>query len=203
MLKQKKLKAKLKKKLKTKYKTKVKKKYEKKKCAFHEGEKRCTNNAVGKSQLCKKHGGRKIDPALALTPAETLKEVQIVQTKFKPAVHPLQFINLSREGLSLVEIAAHFSVGVHTIEAWAEKYSEMAIAYEIGNALHEAWWLAKGKDGLDSRSFNTGLFKFLTGNKLGYADKIESKNMNMNMNAHGVLVVPAKMNEKEWEQSFE
>jgi hypothetical protein len=56
----------------------------------------------------------------------------------------------------------------------------------------------EGKDNLDNRGYNTGLFKFLTGNKLGYSDKIESKNLNVTA---GVLMVPATMEAEEWEAS--
>ena len=71
-------------------------------------------------------------------------------------------------------------------------------AYDIGKAMHEAWWIEQGKSGLNNRGFNTSLFKFLTSNKLGYSDKMETKNMNMNV--HGVLMVPDKVSEEEWEQ---
>ena len=76
-------------------------------------------------------------------------------------------------------------------------------AFEVGQVLHEAWYLKTGKDGLKQRGFNTTLFKFLAGNKLGYSDKMESKNFNLNQNVHGVLVVPAKVSEEEWEANFD
>ena len=69
-------------------------------------------------------------------------------------------------------------------------------------ALYESWWLVKGKEGLDNpRDFNTPLYKFLTGNKLGYSDKVESKNFNVNA---GVLVVPKTPESlEEWEKKEE
>ena len=183
-----------------------KKMYKKQKCAyFSKRGIRCKRNAVGKSTLCEKHGGEKYDPTLALSTQET-KDVMASPggvTKFRLDYHPMSYITHSREGLSPVEIAAEFEVGVKTLERWAEHYSDMQTAYEIGAAIQEAWWLMKGKEGLDQRGFNTGLYKFLTGNKLGYADKVESKNFNLNATAHGVLVVPAKVSEEEWEASFE
>ena len=106
-------------------------------------------------------------------------------------------IDLSRQGMSDVEIAAEIGVGVSTLRGWADQYEEFSTAYEIGQALHESWYLQKGKAGLDQRNFNTSLFKFLTGNKLGYADKVETKNLNMN--TCGVLVAPAKQSMDEWE----
>ena len=67
---------------------------------------------------------------------------------------------------------------------------------EIGEAMHETWYLLQGKNNLENPRFNTGLFKFLTANKLGYAEKVESKNINMN--AHGVLLIPNQQSEDEW-----
>ena len=188
-----------KKKLKIRY--KGKRKFKKQKCSFYVDGARCGRNAVGKSTLCEKHGGLKYDPSLALTPRQTSEIVS--GTKFKPELHPIKYIEFSREGLSTVEIAAEFEIGMPTLERWAETYQEFMIAFEIGQVLHEAWWLAKGKDGLNVRGFNTVLYKFLTGNKLGYSDKMESKNFNLNQNIHGVLVVPAKVTAEEWEANFD
>lgn len=178
-------------------KLKRKKLYVKEKCHYHDGDIRCTNNAIGSGQLCKKHGGEK-DMENVLSPEAT--QLYMAEyggyTKFNPAIHPLQMIDLSRQGLSEVEVAAEIGVGVSTLKKWAELHSEFSVAHEIGQALYESWWLQKGKEGLDARYFNTSLFKFLTGNKLGYADKVETKNLNMN--TCGVLVVPAKQSIEEW-----
>ena len=119
-------------------------------------------------------------------------------SKFNPAIHPINYIDLSREGKSAVEIAALFNVSINTLNVWAETHQTFNTAYEIGKALHEAWWLKKGKGGLRDRFFNTSLFKFLTGNTIGYSEKQETKNFNVN--AHGVLAVPSKVSIDEWEQ---
>lgn len=192
-------------------KRKIKKKYigRKKcapqKCAYFDtaANEQCNKNAVGRSTLCEKHGGLRYDPALALSTKESKELIAITATKFRLDYHPLNYIALSREGLSPVEIAAKFQVGLNTVESWAEVHSDFQFAFQLGQALYESWWLMKGKKGLNKRGFNTSLFKFLTGNKLGYSDKIESKNLNINQNMHGVLVVPEKVTEAEWEDSFE
>lgn len=180
-------------------KLKRKKIYVKEKCHhIKEDGSRCIRNCIGSGQLCKMHGGvRDLDNVLSKEALQLMTASVGKITKFNPAIHPLQFIDLSRQGLSEVEIAAELEVGITTLKGWSDKFEEFSVAYEIGQALHESWWLQKGKAGLDSRNFNTSLFKFLTGNKLGYADKIETKNLNMT--AHGVLVVPAKQSIDEWE----
>ncbi|MDP8268247.1 MAG: hypothetical protein P9L97_05910 [Candidatus Tenebribacter davisii] len=177
--------------------------YKKQKCNFvtididTKEPKQCNFFAVGKGTLCKKHGG---DPVikenLISIKDETLLPMHL--SKFNPAVHPLQYINLSREGMSKVEIAASMEISVQVLKSWAERFESFNTASEIGDALHESWWIQRGKGGLDSRNFNTSLFKFLTSNKLGYSDKMETKNTNMNM--HGVLLIPDAVTEDEWEK---
>jgi len=177
------------------------KKYKKQRCDFiYENGNTCKNYAVGKGTLCKKHGG---DPIIKenMIPMHMEKEVALTKSagdnKFNPAVHPIEYIELSRAGLSNVEIAAHMGTSTITLKNWAEKFESMHLATEIGDALHEAWWIEKGKSGLENRSFNTSLFKFLTSNKLGYSDKMETKSTNLNV--HGVLVAPDAVSEDEWE----
>jgi len=167
------------------------KRYPQQKCVV-EG---CELYAVGKGDICKKHGG---DPIIRenLVPSEKLPSC-IVGNIYDPAYHPITFIEMAREGGSEVEIAAAFEISVHTMRTWSEKFSEFNSAYEIGQAMHEAWWLRQGKDNLDNRGYNVGLFKFLTGNKLGYSDKMESKNLHVHA---GVLQVPGTVSEDDWEK---
>lgn len=176
---------------------KLRKWYVKQKCAFANSEGiKCNMNAVGKSTLCGKHGGERIDRDNLITGKSNLP----VSSVFDASKHPINYIDLSRSGMSNVEIAAEFMISTATLKDWSEKYVEFSTAYEIGQALHESWWLQQGKGGLhDNRNFNTSLFKFLTGNKLGYSDKIESKNLNIN--AHGVLLVPDAMSESAWSKA--
>lgn len=177
--------------------------YPKEKCHYIDADgKRCKRNAIGSGQLCAKHGGERDrsnlieEGSLSYTlMKKSLKKIQV----YDPNKHPLKFIQLSRQGLSEVEIAAELGVSVHTMQKWAEQYELFSEAYDIGMALHESWWLSKGKEGLENpRDFNTPLYKFLTGNKLGYSDKVESKNFNVNA---GVLVVPrTPASLEEWEK---
>lgn len=171
-------------------------KYKKQKCAYvFEDGRQCKNYAVGKSTLCKLHGGKTLIRE-NLSPALTSTEIDI-REKFIPEKHPISYIDLSRAGMSDTEIAAEFQVSLRTMRTWVDKYEVFNTAYEIGKALHERWWIEKAKNGLRDPRFNTSLFKFMTMNKLGYSDKVEQKSLNMNV--HGVLLVPDKMSEEEWE----
>jgi len=173
--------------------SKIKKVYPKTQCMYVGSEGQCTEDAVGKSTLCEDHGGEVIIKENLVTKYDPLGSAL-----YKPEYHPMQFITLSREGMSPVEIAAEFQVGIKSINKWQEKYLEFNTAYEVGLAIYEAWWLAEARGNLGNSRYNTSLFKYITGNKLGYAEKMESKNLNMSI--HGVMVVPDKVSEAEWEE---
>jgi hypothetical protein len=169
--------------------------YPKQKCA----KKGCNRNAVGKGDLCKKHGGRPVVEENLIS-YHNAPSALVNGSKFDPEKHPRLFMELSKIGKLDPEIAAEFGVSVPTIQHWAETLTEYAYAYEAGQAMQEAWWLSEGKNNLDNRGYNVSLYKFITGNKLGYSDKIESRNLNVHA---GVLMVPGSMSLEEWEKQTE
>lgn len=159
----------------------------------------CTAMAVGEWDRCEKHGGTKVIEKNLLAPKDVPLAL-IRAVKYDKGEHPMKFIEHSREGLSPVEIAAEFGVSMKDLKKWDETFEEFHIAYEVGAALHEAWYVKQGKDNLDNMRYNTTLYKYLTGNKLGWAEKTESKNLNLHA---GVLVVPQQVTEAEWEDANE
>ena len=172
--------------------------YKKAQCEFvnpDTGE-RCPLKAAGRDTVCMRHGGDRFAREAMLKPGSNLSLP--INSKYNPLKHPIQYMEFSRNGMSDVEIAAQFGVSLHIIYKWSETYEEFNVAYECGKALHEAWYLRVGKENLENRFFQTPLFKFLTGNKLGYSDKIETKNLNQNQ--YGVLLVPGSVSVDEWEK---
>lgn len=159
----------------------------------------CNRFAVGKHDVCEKHGG---DPVVK---ENLLKTYEVSDTlrrlsKFNPAVHPMKYIKLSQQGWSPSEIASEFGVGLSTLRGWSETFEDFYIAMDIGKGAYESWWLKEGKRNLDNRNYNTGLFKFLTANTLGFSDKMETKSLHVTA---GVLAVPlpAKTPD-EWENDY-
>jgi len=160
----------------------------------------CRRNAVGIHDVCERHGG---DVVIQQNLLKTYEITDVLRTmsSFDPLVHPLQYIRLSQMGYSDVEIASEFGVAVKTMQHWAEQFADFAMAFEIGKNACEAWWLQEAKRNLDNRNYNTGLFKFITSNKLGFSEKTESKNLNVHA---GVLLVPPPAKSgSEWEQDCE
>lgn len=167
--------------------------YVSKQCAFiKETGFRCEGRTTGNHNVCALHGG--VAPKRELT----VSGLQTITAKYDPSYHPMAYIMHSKDGLAKSEICGAFQISLSTLHKWGEKFKEFAEAMEIGKALHEAWYLRTGKDNLDSRFFQTGLFKFLTmNNGLNWSDKAETKStQNGNF---GVLLVPAAMGIDEWE----
>lgn len=155
----------------------------------------CTRKAVGKSVFCKKHGGGTLIP-------ENLMEYKkapislVAGSSFKPKFHPVQFIALSKQGKSTIQIAAKFGVSKGTLEKWANTFIEFNTAYEAGLTAQEAWWQTYAIKNLGDNRINTKLFTFMTGQLYGYSDKIETKNMHVHA---GVLLVPGTKSQEDWE----
>lgn len=172
--------------------------YPKEKCSYIDSEgKRCRKNAVGEGDTCEEHGGDRVIMN-NLIPADSIPEV-LKGIKYDPSYHPMEYLMWAQLGLSTVEIAAKFEIPEREIKLWAETYVEFNRAFEIGEALHQAWYLAEGKKNLDNRGYNVELFKFITGNKLGWSTKTESKNLHVTA---GVLMVPKTESEDSWEQKY-
>jgi len=156
----------------------------------------CNRNAVGMHDVCEKHGGVVIieqNLLQAYEISDLLKEM----SKYEPTKHPLEYIRLSQQGYSDSEIASEFGVSVSTMLGWSEKFADFNTALDIGKSAYEAWWLKEAKRNLNNRNYNTGLFKFVTANKLGFAEKSETKSLSVHA---GVLVVPTPaQSHEEWE----
>lgn len=157
----------------------------------------CKKNAVGDTGKCRMHGGRIEDDMLRKDIECTDKHLEKVG--YRPDVHPLLYIALAKDGLSDIEIAAHFGISAQKMRSWADQFESFQMAYELGNTLYQAWWQGEGKQNLDNSRYNTGLFKFMTMNLLGWSDKSESKSLTVHA---GVLVVPGTKEQSVWEAEY-
>lgn len=184
-------------------------KYESTRCSFvGEDGVQCKGFACSGVEFCRVHArvlglskGDIIRSSECDVSYKSLPESYLMRTKFDIGKHPLLYIKLSRLGKSDVEIASEFGVSLGTLMRWVSEISEMKEAYEIGQTMYEAFFLKKGVENLDNDRFNNVLYKYLTMNKLGYSDKMETKSTMSGL--HGVMVVPSTMSVSEWEsQTF-
>ena len=68
-------------------------------------------------------------------------------------------IELGREGMSVVEMAAEIGVARITIEEhWPSAHEEFCEAFARARELSQAWWERQGREGLKAEKFNAQLY---------------------------------------------
>lgn len=68
-------------------------------------------------------------------------------------------IEMGREGMSIVEMAAEIGVHRETLEEkWVEAHAEFAEAFARARGLSQAWWERQGRLGLMADKFNAQLY---------------------------------------------
>ena len=55
-------------------------------------------------------------------------------------------VELGRDGLSRVQIAAEFDVAKSTLQEWEKQYPEFSVAITRAMTLSQAWWEKKGQE---------------------------------------------------------
>lgn len=70
-----------------------------------------------------------------------------------------QVIELGKIGYSPAQMAAHFDIARDTLNNWAEAHPEFLAALNRAKVHCQAWWEAKGMDGLDKPGFNAAVWK--------------------------------------------
>ena len=91
-------------------------------------------------------------------------------------------IALYSDGYSDAEVAAEMKV---TIKEYYKQTAEN-IAFqklvEFGRTLSMAFWEGQARKNLTNKTFNSSLYSFYMKNKFGWAEKVESKSENENVN---------------------
>ena len=68
-------------------------------------------------------------------------------------------IELGREGMSVVEMAAEIGVSRSTLEeAWPAAHEEFSEAFARARELSQAWWERQGRVGLTAERFNAQVY---------------------------------------------
>lgn len=78
-------------------------------------------------------------------------------TKYDPEFHPLEVIELGKQGYFKVEIAQEWDVDCSTIDEWARKHPEFSLAYKRACQFRASWLMKQAKKGLHNEkgsSFN-------------------------------------------------
>lgn len=86
-----------------------------------------------------------------------------------------RFYALRCQGKTLSQIATEFLVDRRVFPDWAkdEDKPEFKEAYELGEQAAESHWEGLGQDNLDNPRFKESLYKFITGTRFGWSEKLE------------------------------
>ena len=84
-------------------------------------------------------------------------------------------LKLGAEGYSNAEMAAHFGVAKQTFSQWKGVHPAFADAVTRADALAQAWWEARAREGVTDGKFNANLFKIISHNRWrdDYSDRKE------------------------------
>lgn len=70
-----------------------------------------------------------------------------------------QVVDLGKEGKSPAQIAAFFDIPRTTLLSWAEQHPEFSTALTRAKVHEQAWWEAKGIEGMELPGFNAAIWK--------------------------------------------
>lgn len=99
-------------------------------------------------------------------------------TKYKPEMCET-IVELMREGASKTEVCAEIGISKETMKQWTTPESdyyvkEFSDSVKQGVELSKAWWLKKGRIGIDADKFNATPWVFNMKNRFGWRDKTET-----------------------------
>ena len=110
-------------------------------------------------------------------------------SKYKPEMCD-RVIELGREGMSKVEIAAELDIHYSTFIAWQEEKPEFSASVKQAEKFSQAWWERKGREAtFDSQGFNATSYIFNMKNRFSddWRDKVET-DINARLAVSGVEV---------------
>lgn len=100
-------------------------------------------------------------------------------TDYRENFHPQDFIEQSKQGKSLAQIALSWDVHRDTIYEWRKVHPEFSDAVKKGREFAEAWYMNLGQAGIlgqaTEKPMNVGLFCWMTKNMFNWSDKVEHK----------------------------
>jgi len=81
-----------------------------------------------------------------------------------------EVMKMFKEGSSIVEVCKFLGINKSTWYRWMKdpRKKDFQEVADLGLEASEAFWIQMGKDNLQNKSFNTGLYTFLMVNKFNY-----------------------------------
>ena len=119
-------------------------------------------------------------------------------TKYIKDFHPHNFIEQSKKGSTLAQIALAWDVDRDTVHEWKKVHKEFSEAVKKGRQFAEAWYMNLGRLAMlgarDEKGkaiqVNLGFFCWLTKNMFHWSDKMEQKTENVGISETQVIILP-------------
>lgn len=123
-------------------------------------------------------------------------------TKYRKDFHCREFVEKSKKGSSLTQIARDWEVDRDTIYEWSKKHREFSGALKKGREYCEAWYSDLGQRAMIGKvivdgkpaQFNLGAFVWMTKNILKWSDKVEQRNEHIAADSSTQVVVTLPQN---------
>lgn len=93
-----------------------------------------------------------------------------------------ELIEYYKQGYSDAEVAAAMNITIREFNTTLSENPTFAKLVEFGRTLSTAFWEGLARKNISNKAFNTPLYNFYMKNKYGWADKIDTTNINDNTN---------------------
>lgn len=102
-------------------------------------------------------------------------------TPYDPDFHPQDFIEQSKRGRQVIQIATSWDVHRDTVYEWAKVHEEFSDAFKRGRQYCESFWLDLGQSAMlgqakingEKIKVDLGFYCYLTKATLGWSEKVE------------------------------
>lgn len=84
-------------------------------------------------------------------------------------------VELGKRGSSINEMCLALDISISTKTKLLKNSEEFELVFEKARMLSEAWWTSIGKDNLDNKRFNSGLWYMNMKNRHGWKDRADVK----------------------------
>lgn len=74
-------------------------------------------------------------------------------------------VKCGREGMSRAEICYELDISFATLQNWEQKYPKFLAATAHARELAQGWWEKKGRQGIDSKTFNAQAYSLQVRNR--------------------------------------
>jgi len=80
--------------------------------------------------------------------------------------------NMMGQGATRIELVAELGIHRDTLHAWERENPEISDLLHLGDVRKDAWWIKKGRHGIEDRNFNSNQYKWMTQNLIaGWSNK--------------------------------